>query len=194
MWKICITLTLFQEAVVAGAGDLKEYCKHFDSISLCFSKGLGAPIGSIIVGTKPFIKRSRWIRKMIGGGLRQAGVISAAARVAVEETFLGGKLKQSHDNAKTIAKIWTDAGGKLQLPVETNMVWLDVEATGLEVNDFVAMAADKGLRAIGGRLVVHYQISKEAIDRFELLTKDILVEKKRGVDNGQAEKLKIEVE
>lgn len=131
---------------------------------------------------------------MIGGGLRQAGVISAAARVAVEETFLGGKLKQSHDNAKTIAKIWTDAGGKLQLPVETNMVWLDVEATGLEVNDFVAMAADKGLRAIGGRLVVHYQISKEAIDRFELLTKDILVEKKRGVDNGQAEKLKIEVE
>lgn len=131
---------------------------------------------------------------MIGGGLRQAGVISAAARVAVEETFLGGKLKQSHDNAKTIAKIWTDAGGKLQLPVETNMVWLDVEATGLDVNDFVAMAADRGLRAIGGRLVVHYQISKEAIDRFALLTKDVLVEKKRGVDKGQAGKLKIEIE
>jgi len=131
---------------------------------------------------------------MIGGGLRQAGVISAAARVSVEETFLGGKLKQSHENAKTIAKVWTDAGGKLQLPVETNMVWLDVEATGLEMNDFIAMAAERGLRTIGGRLVVHYQISEEAIERFGLLTKDILVEKKRGVDRGQAEKLKVEVE
>jgi threonine aldolase len=131
---------------------------------------------------------------MIGGGLRQAGVISAAARVSVEETFLGGKLKQSHENAKTIAKAWTDAGGKLQLPVETNMVWLDVEATGLEMSDFIAMAAERGLRTIGGRLVVHYQISEEAIERFGLLTKDILVEKKRGVDKGQAEKLKVEVE
>lgn len=118
---------------------------------------------------------------MIGGGLRQAGVISAAARIAVEETYLGGKLKQSHKNANAIAKMWTDAGGKLQLPVETNMVWLDVESTGLEMKDFIAMAADRGLRTLGGRLVVHYQISKEAMDRFELLTKDILGEKKRGV-------------
>lgn len=187
-------LIRLQEAVVAGAGELKEYCKHFDSISLCFSKGLGAPIGSIIVGTKPFIKRSRWIRKMIGGGLRQAGVISAAARISVEETFLGGKLKQSHENAKAIAKVWTEAGGKLQMPVETNMVWLDIKATGLDMDSFIALAAERGLRAIGGRLVVHYQISQEAIERFGLLTQDILVEKKCAVDKGQAEKLKVDVE
>ncbi|KAL9577332.1 MAG: hypothetical protein Q9212_006432, partial [Teloschistes hypoglaucus] len=76
------------EAVAAGAGSLKDYCKCFDSISLCFSKGLGAPIGSIIVGSTPFIKRARHIRKALGGGLRQSGVIAAPARVGVDETFL----------------------------------------------------------------------------------------------------------
>jgi threonine aldolase len=131
---------------------------------------------------------------MIGGGLRQAGVISAAARIGVEEVFLGGKLKQSHDNARAIAKVWTEAGGKLQMPVETNMVWLDIEAARLDMDSFIAMAAERGLRTLGGRLVVHYQISQEAIDRFRLLTQDVLVEKKRGVDKSQAEKLKVEVE
>ncbi|KAI4240456.1 MAG: hypothetical protein LQ352_007633, partial [Teloschistes flavicans] len=77
------------EAVAAGAGSLEDYCKCFDSVSLCFSKGLGAPIGSIIVGSPRFIARARHIRKALGGGLRQSGVIAAPARVAVDETFLG---------------------------------------------------------------------------------------------------------
>jgi threonine aldolase len=166
------------EAVVAGAGSLKEYCQYFDSASLCFSKGLGAPIGSILVGTKPFIQRARWIRKMLGGGLRQAGVVSAAARVALEDTFLGGQLKQSHERAKAIAKLWEGLGGKLQYPVETNMVWLDVESAGLTVEDFVTLAKERGVRVNGGRMVVHYQISDEAVQRLELLMRDILVEKK----------------
>ncbi|KAL8711521.1 MAG: hypothetical protein Q9225_007106, partial [Loekoesia sp. 1 TL-2023] len=68
------------EAVAAGAGSLRDYCACFDSVSLCFSKGLGAPIGSIIVGSEPFIARARHVRKSLGGGLRQAGVIAAPAR------------------------------------------------------------------------------------------------------------------
>jgi threonine aldolase len=91
------------EAVASGAGSLKDYCACFDTISLCFSKGLGAPIGSILVGTNEFRERARWIRKSIGGGLRQAGVVTAAARVAVEDTYLGGKLAASHDRARKIA-------------------------------------------------------------------------------------------
>lgn len=110
------------EAVAAGAGSLKEYSECFDSMSLCFSKGLGAPIGSVIVGTEAFCKRSRWIRKSIGGGLRQAGVVAAPARVAVEDTFLGGKLKASHERAKQIEKLWIGYGGKVTNAVETNMV------------------------------------------------------------------------
>ncbi|RFU33337.1 hypothetical protein B7463_g3038, partial [Scytalidium lignicola] len=105
------------EAVTAGAGSLPEFCGQFDSVSLCFSKGLGAPVGSVIVGSEAFIKKSRWIRKSIGGGLRQAGVLTAAARVAVDETFgkgpngEGGLLRKSHVLAKRIGDIWKGLGG-----------------------------------------------------------------------------------
>jgi threonine aldolase len=165
------------EAVAAGAGTLKDFCAEFDSISLCFSKGLGAPIGSIIVGTKAFIKRSRWIRKSIGGGLRQAGVVAAPARVAVEETFLGGKLAQSHENAKKIQNIWTELGGQLQYPVDTNMVWLDLDAHGIQVNHFIELADKYGVRVRGGRFVVHYQIGEEAIERLRKVFTEALMGK-----------------
>jgi threonine aldolase len=165
------------EAVAAGAGSLKEFCAEFDSISLCFSKGLGAPIGSIIVGTKTFIKRSRWIRKSIGGGLRQAGVVAAPARVAVEETFLGGKLAQSHETAKKIQKIWTDLGGKVQYPVDTNMVWLDLGAHDIDVNQFIELAEKYGVRVRGGRFVVHYQIGEDAVERLRKVFTETLTGK-----------------
>ncbi|KAF2831678.1 hypothetical protein CC86DRAFT_282881 [Ophiobolus disseminans] len=175
------------EAVAAGAGTLKEFCAEFDSISLCFSKGLGAPIGSIIVGSKAFIKRSRWIRKSIGGGLRQAGVVAAPARVAVEETFLGGKLTQSHENAKRIQKIWTDLGGKLQYPVDTNMVWLDLEAHGVDLNRFIELAEQYGVRVRAGRFVVHYQIGEEAIERLRKVFTEVLTGETSTGKKGNAE-------
>ncbi len=162
------------EAVAAGAGSLEEFCAEFDSISLCFSKGLGAPIGSIIVGTKAFIERSRWIRKSIGGGLRQAGVVAAPARVAIEETFLGGKLAQSHENAKRVQKIWADLGGKLLYPVDTNMVWLDLQAHQIDENEFIELAEKYGLKVRSGRFVVHYQISNEAIEQLGKLFTELL--------------------
>ncbi|KAG9514832.1 hypothetical protein KCV07_g7876, partial [Aureobasidium melanogenum] len=166
------------EAVASGAGSLKDYCACFDSISLCFSKGLGAPIGSIIVGTKQFRERARWIRKSIGGGLRQAGVVTAAARVAVEDTYLGGKLAASHDRARQIAAMWEKLGGKTSNPVETNMCWLDLDAAGISVQDFIAAGEKVGLRLGGGRLVVHYQIDEEAVTRLETLMKAVLQGKK----------------
>lgn len=82
---------------------LRAYGACFDSVSLCFSKGLGAPIGSVVVGSAAFVKKARWIRKSIGGGLRQAGVISAAARASVEDTFLGGRLGACHVRAKEVS-------------------------------------------------------------------------------------------
>ncbi|RAL04615.1 threonine aldolase GLY1 [Aspergillus ibericus CBS 121593] len=159
------------EAVVSGAGSLPEFTTLFDSVSLCFSKGLGAPIGSIIVGSNEFIKKARWFRKSIGGGVRQAGVISAAARVAVEETFgpdphgQQGKLIGSHRKAKKVAEMWTSRGGKLSHPVETNMVWLDIESSGLGPNDLAEIGQEKGLKLLGNRIVVHYQVSDESLSR-----------------------------
>ncbi|THZ59339.1 hypothetical protein D6C86_05795 [Aureobasidium pullulans] len=183
------------EAVASGAGSLKDYCACFDSISLCFSKGLGAPIGSILVGTKQFRERARWIRKSIGGGLRQAGVVTAAARVAVEDTYLGGKLTASHDRARQIAAMWEKLGGKTSNPVETNMCWLDLDAAGISVTDFVAAGEKVGLRLGGGRLVVHYQIDEEAISRLETLMKAVLQGKKlEGTVDHDPEDLNIKVE
>ncbi|KAL4734849.1 pyridoxal phosphate-dependent transferase [Aspergillus similis] len=161
------------EAVVSGAGSLPEYTSLFDSISLCFSKGLGAPIGSIIVGSEPFIKKARWFRKSIGGGARQTGVLAAAARVALDETFgsdptgKDGKLRETHVKAKRVADMWTNRGGKLAYPVQTNMVWLDIEASGLGPNDLAETGKEKGLKLLGNRIVIHYQVSEEAIDRLE---------------------------
>lgn len=162
------------EAVAAGHGSLKEYCAAFDSVSLCFSKGLGAPIGSILVGTEAFIKRARWIRKSIGGGLRQAGVVAAPARVAVEETFLGGRLAASHVAAKRIAGEWEKLGGKLAEPTETNMVWLDLDEAGVAQKDWMERALQRGIRVMGGRLVVHYQISEEAEEKLRFVMEDLL--------------------
>ena len=173
------------EAVVAGAGSLPDYTKEFDSVSLCFSKGLGAPVGSILVGSKKFIKHARWVRKSIGGGLRQPGVVTAAARIAVDETFgkdpngEGGLLRQSHVTAKKIARIWTEMGGKLDKPTETNMVWFNLEDLGVTDAEFVEIGKKKGLRFLGGRLVVHYQISDEAVDRLEEVMKDVLQREKK---------------
>ncbi|KAF2635337.1 hypothetical protein P280DRAFT_473895 [Massarina eburnea CBS 473.64] len=183
------------EAVAAGAGTLKEYCAEMDSLSLCFSKGLGAPIGSIVVGSQPFIKRCRWIRKSIGGGLRQAGVVAAPARVAVEETFLGGKLAQSHENARRIEKIWTDLGGKTDYPVDTNMVWLNIEGSGVDLDTFIELGEKYGVRVRGGRLVVHYQIGEDAIERLTQLFTHVLKgeagELKKGKADIPAEELKL---
>jgi threonine aldolase len=167
------------EAVVAGAGSLKDYGACADSISLCFSKGLGAPIGSILVGSEKFIKRARWVRKMLGGGIRQAGVLSAAARVSVEDTFLGGKLAASHERAKKLSAYWEGLGGKMKEAVETNMVWIDLKGLGISEGELISKGAQHGIRLSGGRFVVHYQISDEAIDRMEKLLKSIAPSRSR---------------
>lgn len=183
------------EVIASGAGSLKEFCECFDSISLCFSKGLGAPIGSIIVGSRAWVQRARHIRKFYGGGLRQSGVVTAAARVAVEDTFLSGKLKATHDRAKQIAAIWVRHGGKLTNPVETNMVWLDLRSAGISADDLVNEGQKLGLRLGGGRLVVHYQIGDEAVERIEQLAKVVLKgEQSHGSVEHDAKKMQIETE
>lgn len=183
------------EAVVSGAGSIHAYTELFDSVSLCFSKGLGAPVGSILVGKKSFIKHARWVRKSIGGGLRQPGVVTAAARVAVDETFgkdpngRDGLLRNSHTQAKKIAGIWEGLGGKLERPTETNMVWFDLESMGIEEKDFIQLGKEQGLRLGGSRLVVHYQISDEAIAKLEKVMRAAIDRKTNSGDSGVVEKV-----
>lgn len=110
-------------AVAAGAGTLKDYGQEFDSVSMCFSKGIGAPIGSVLVGSKTFIDRARWVRKSIGGGMRQTGVIAGAARAALDEVF-PGKLAKTHEVAKDVEGHLGTLGLKTILPVDTNMIFI----------------------------------------------------------------------
>ncbi|KAI4112485.1 MAG: hypothetical protein LQ345_006373 [Seirophora villosa] len=155
------------EAVAAagGAGSLRDYAACFDSLSLCFSKGLGAPVGSVVVGSEAFIARARHVRKALGGGVRQAGVIAAPARVAVDETFLGGKLQGSHVLAREVGGMWAGKGGVLRGQVETNMVWVDLEASGVDAEEWVRVGVEEGVKLSGGRVVVHYQVGAEGVRR-----------------------------
>lgn len=168
------------EAVAAGAGTLREYCDCFDTVTLCFSKGLGAPVGSVMVATRLIREKARWIRKSIGGGTRQAGVFSAAARQALTDTYMRGRLVEPQRKARKLAETWHRLGGKLLYPQQTNIVWLDLREAKLTDAQFLKLGAEKKLKfMMGGRLVVHYQISELAIQRLEMLMEEILP---RGAD------------
>ncbi|KUJ13864.1 aromatic amino acid beta-eliminating lyase/threonine aldolase [Mollisia scopiformis] len=164
------------EVAAASAGSLADYGKCFDSVTLCFSKGLGAPMGSILVGSKGFIERAKWIRQAIGGALRQAGVITAAAQNAVDVNFAGQgeKLKRTHVIAKRIAKHWESLGGVFENPVDTNMVCLDLVQAGVDVATLKEMAKEKGVKLTRGRIVVHYQIVDEAVERLEAVLTSLM--------------------
>ena len=151
------------EAVAAGFGSLTDFASCFDTVSLCFSKGLGAPVGSILVGDKQIIQHARHVRKAIGGGLRQPGLLTSAARVAVDETFgygpngEGGLLHFSHRTAKKVESMWRDMGGTTKYPVDTNVVWLDLQNDGISLPWFNDTGEQEGLKLKGERLVIHYQ-------------------------------------
>ncbi|KAI0453695.1 pyridoxal phosphate-dependent transferase [Xylaria acuta] len=174
------------EVVAAGGGSLTDFCACFDTVSLCFSKGLGAPIGSIVVGTERLIKQGRWVRKSIGGGLRQSGVVAAAARVAVDVTFgkgpngEGGLLKATHATARRVEKMWTDLGGRLEHPVETNMCWLDLGSLGCSAQRFEQLGREAGLKLMGHRLITHYQIGEEAIQKLAAVFQQVARESTAG--------------
>lgn len=162
------------EAVAGGGGSLEAYAQCFDSVSLDFSKGLGAPMGAMIVGNDKFVAQARRIRKSIGGGMRQAGVLSSAARAGVDETFFGDggdlpgeMLRIVHRRAKLVAESWVARGGNLLRRTETNLVWVDLKSLNISEEHFSEMGRRCGVKLDGCRIVLHYQISDEGIGRLE---------------------------
>ena len=114
-------------AVVATGIPAATWARNFDTVSVCFSKGLGAPIGSALAGTREFIQRARRIRKLFGGGMRQAGVAAAAALYALEHHV--DRLAEDHRKAQVLARAIRDTPGlRLDPPdVDTNLLWVEVE-------------------------------------------------------------------
>jgi threonine aldolase len=166
-------------AVAAGAGTLEEYGREFDSISVCFSKGLGAPVGSVLLGSEAFIKKARWIRKSIGGGMRQTGPLTNAARTALDEVF--PKLVETHAIAKDIEKYAATLGLKAVVPVDTSMLFLDLEAAGLENQWFIDEGTKRGIKfGHSGRIVIHHQITPQAVELLKEVLSAVVKEKSEG--------------
>lgn len=167
--------------VAAETGlSLKELCDPFDTVSLCLSKGLGAPIGSILVGPAQFIKKVRHFRKLYGAGVRQVGPLVAAARVAVLENY--PKLQGTHQLARYAGRELEKLGVRLTAPVETNMIFMDTSSIDIPLSELVSRAAalPNPVKLGGGRMVVHYQIEKQAVDDVLELIKTMKQEKKDG--------------
>lgn len=156
-------------AAVAHSTTVAELTKKCDSVQFCLSKGLGAPVGSMLVGTADFIKEARIWRKRLGGGMRQAGIIAAAGLVALEES--PKRLHEDHANARKLAEgIAAIPGISLDLEtVETNIVIFDVSATGVSSGEICSRLKGRGILASGFgtriRMVTHCDIDAADVDR-----------------------------
>ena len=155
---------LWNAAVAAGESE-RELARGFDSVTVTFSKGLGAPVGSAVVGSESFAKEARRIRKLFGGGMRQVGVLAAAAILSLENR---SRLAEDHARAKRLAGAIAGLPGVRFDPasVETNIVLFEVA----DASGFVALLAEQGVLAAGVsptavRLVTHLDVGDGDIDR-----------------------------
>lgn len=159
---------IFNAAAYLGE-DVREMTQTFDSVQFCLSKGLGAPVGSMIVGAKIFIDRCRSIRKMLGGGMRQAGVLAAAGLIALEKG--PQRLHIDHENAKFLAESLAEMPGIRINPakVQTNIVIYDVQKTGLSSSDFLAELARRKVLGVPVdaekiRMVTHLDVDRKDVE------------------------------
>ncbi|KAH9964455.1 pyridoxal phosphate-dependent transferase [Russula dissimulans] len=153
-------------AAIETGTPLDVLSEPFDSISACFSKGLGAPVGSCLIGSKNFIARARRFRKAFGGGMRQTGFLAASAAYALTHNF--PKLAAVHDLARKLENGLLELGVKVTGKAETCMVFYDPSSVGTTYAE-VAERAEKlpePLSLAGSRLVVHIQTTEKAINDF----------------------------
>jgi threonine aldolase len=168
---------IFNAATALGRG-VAEITRKFDSVMFCLSKALGAPVGSMLVGSREFIERARIGRKLLGGGMRQAGVLAAAGLVALEET--PSQLHCDHENAHRLATALARIKGLSvdAQKVVTNIVIFEVKGTGVTAEDICAQLAVRGILSsptgkFSIRMVTHYDVSRAGIDRAIAATAEI---------------------
>lgn len=153
-------------AMVATGVPSLEWGRHFDTVSVCFSKGLGTPVGSALLGNREAIAFGRRIRKLLGGGMRQAGILAAACLYALDNHI--ERMKVDHDHAQLLAAAVSSVPGLKLVPprVETNLVWFEVSpqlGTAREVADRLLCAGVKvsALEKYVVRAVAHLDVSRE---------------------------------
>jgi threonine aldolase len=163
-------------ALVAKNETTKQYGEVLDSISVCLSKGLGCPVGSLLLGKKDFIKKARRVRKVFGGGMRQAGFLAAAGIYALQNHV--DRLKEDHLHAKQISEeIARISFVNKMLPVETNIIIFELN-NSMPASALVSKLKEQGILCYAispsqVRLVVHLDITKEMVDRTCLVLREI---------------------
>ncbi len=155
-------------ASVASGISVGEYAKYFDSVSVCFSKGLSAPVGSMIVGSKSFIENARRYRKIFGGGMRQAGILAAAALYAVEHNI--NRLADDHRNAKMfVSELISLSKLKVNLSnIQTNMIFIEIIDSKLTQAGVLSLLREHGVlltpeRHSEIRAVMHLDVSESEV-------------------------------
>jgi len=170
---------IFNAATYLGE-DVADMTKKFDSIQFCLSKGLGAPVGSMIVGSREFIERCRSIRKMLGGGMRQAGVLAAAGLIALEK---GSKrLQVDHDHAKLLATGLAAIPGITLNPakVQTNIVIFNLKTSGWSSSDFLQTLAKRDVLAVPVdnervRMVTHLDVDRNDVEKAAAAVQEVFL-------------------
>jgi threonine aldolase len=161
-------------AHVADGVALRSYGELFDTMSVCLSKGLGAPVGSLVIGSAEKIARARTLRKRMGGAMRQVGVLAAAGRYALDHHI--DRLADDHARAHRLAEAFAPLGLVDPARVRTNVVMLDMTKHSLDARGVVAAAKAEGVRVTAMaprlvRMVTHLDLDDAAIDRaIEVLT------------------------
>jgi threonine aldolase len=158
---------LFNAAVAQGVG-AREIAAWADSVSFCFSKALAAPVGSVVCGGRAFIAEARRARKLLGGGMRQAGVLAAACIVALDEMV--DRLAEDHANARRLAEELSGVAGLTTDPglVRTNILYVDIEPKRMTSVLLVEKLRAKGVLVLPTspsriRAVTHYQVASDDI-------------------------------
>ncbi|MFC3034262.1 low-specificity L-threonine aldolase [Pseudoalteromonas fenneropenaei] len=155
-------------AAVALNVDITAIAKHFDSMTICLSKGLGAPVGSLLLGNREFIAKARRIRKMLGGGMRQAGILAVAGQYVLEHNV--ARLQEDHHNAAYLAEQLNTLPGfdTRRYPVQTNIVFVDV-APHIDIKAVALQLREQGIIMSPSyekmRLVTHLGVTKSDIDK-----------------------------
>jgi threonine aldolase len=157
-------------AMVATGVPAEEWARPFDTISVCFSKGLGAPVGSALTGPREFIARARRVRKLFGGGMRQAGILAAAAIYALDHNI--ERLAEDHRNARVLAEAVADTPGlRLEPPdIHTNLVWFLVDPELGTARDVTAALKQQGVLVHAAapqqiRICTHLDVSAAQAER-----------------------------
>jgi threonine aldolase len=156
-------------AVAATGRPAREWAQHFDTVSICFSKGLGAPIGSALAGPIELIRHARKLRKVFGGAMRQAGIVAAGALYALEHHV--DRLAEDHASARKLAEAFQNTEGFSleRAPVETNLVWVRVDPSLGTGADVVAYLKTRGIlvAALGSQVIracTHLDLTRQDVD------------------------------